>query len=176
MPRGDEATIPRMFKPGTPLLPLHPAAATASPEKPPCERCTALCCRYFALQLDTPEDDEDFDHIKWYLIHGDAWVWVDDGEWYLQVDQPCRHLGANNECTIYEKRPKICREYGLPERRENPEDPLCDYFAQHLKHDLEFRSLDELEAWSATFLADREEKRRRRSAAAKKSWRKRNRG
>lgn len=150
-----------------PPLPAHPATL------PPCDQCTALCCRYYALEIDAPEDRADFDTLRWYLFHGDSWIWVEGGDWYLQVDQPCRHLGPNNECTVYETRPQICRDYGLPENKEHPDDPLCDYFSMGVRHDHEFRTSEELERYAGEFLAKREAARARRSAAAKKAWKER---
>ena len=35
----------------------------------------------------------------------------EDGTWYLLVQTPCRHLGPDHRCTIYESRPQICRSY-----------------------------------------------------------------
>lgn len=153
-----------------PPLPLHPQIQPAASDSPPCHRCSALCCRYFALQLDTPEDREDFDSIRWYLLHGRSWIWVEDGDWYLQVEEPCRYLGRSNECSIYERRPQICREYGLQEGREHPDDPLCDFFSQDARHDHEFRTPEELDSFVEKFFAEREVKRLRRSEAAKKAW------
>jgi Fe-S-cluster containining protein len=129
-----------------------------------------MCCRYYALEIDAPEDAEDFDSIKWYLLHEKSWVWVDDGEWYLQVDEKCRFLGDDHRCTIYERRPQICRDYGLPENLDHPDDPLCDYFAQGEPHDLEFREPEEIDAYAAKVLAEKASARARRSEAAKKAW------
>ena len=39
-----------------------------------CDKCNGLCCRYFALPIDTPEDREDYDDIRWYLCHKDITV------------------------------------------------------------------------------------------------------
>ena len=76
-----------------------------------CEHCTAKCCRYFALPIDTPTERKDFDYIRWYLLHEQASIFVDDETWYLLVHSRCRHLQHNNLCGIYETRPQICREY-----------------------------------------------------------------
>ena len=76
-----------------------------------CDHCTAKCCRYFALPIDTPESREQYDYIRWYLLHERATIYVDDGTWYLLVQTPCRHLQPNNLCGIYVTRPQICREY-----------------------------------------------------------------
>ena len=76
-----------------------------------CTYCTAKCCKYFALPIDTPTEARDFDFIRWYLLHEHASVFLDEGVWYLLVHTPCRHLQADNRCGIYETRPNICREY-----------------------------------------------------------------
>jgi|GEM_PF-209286 len=76
-----------------------------------CDYCTAKCCRYFALPLDTPEDWEDFDHIRWYMAHGRISVFVEDGVWYLMVHGDCQYLQDDNLCGIYQDRPQICRDY-----------------------------------------------------------------
>ncbi|MCU0231484.1 MAG: hypothetical protein MUC67_08915 [Acidobacteria bacterium] len=115
------------------LVPL-PAAAGLQPDGPPCHRCVALCCRYYALEIDAPEDEEDFEQIKWYLIHGKSWVFVDDG-----------HL-------------------------EDPDEPLCDYFTRNDRHDLEFRTMEELDSYAKVTLARRAAQRAKRSAAASEAW------
>jgi len=76
-----------------------------------CEYCTAKCCRYFALPIDVPETIEDFDFIRWYLLHDQATVFTEDEDWYLLVHTTCRHLQDDHRCGIYETRPQICRDY-----------------------------------------------------------------
>lgn len=76
-----------------------------------CEYCTAKCCRYFALPIDTPETWNDFDHMRWYLMHGDISIFVEDETWYLMVHADCQHLMNDNRCGIYEDRPCVCRAY-----------------------------------------------------------------
>lgn len=76
-----------------------------------CMFCTAKCCHYFALPIDTPEEWRDFDYIRWYLLHDRASVFVDDGDWYLMVHTTCKHLRDDHLCGIYETRPQICRDY-----------------------------------------------------------------
>lgn len=76
-----------------------------------CEYCTAKCCHYFALPIDTPEDWRDFDYLRWYLLHARATVFIDEGDWYLMVHTTCKHLRDDHRCGIYETRPQICREY-----------------------------------------------------------------
>ena len=76
-----------------------------------CDHCTAKCCRYFALPIETPETDKDFQFIRWYLLHESATVFTEDEDWYLLVHTVCKHLQEDNRCGTYENRPQICRDY-----------------------------------------------------------------
>ena len=76
-----------------------------------CEHCTAKCCRYFALPIDTPTSRKDYEFIRWYLLHELATVFTEDEDWYLLVHARCKHLQDDNLCGIYETRPQICRDY-----------------------------------------------------------------
>ena len=81
-----------------------------------CDNCKAECCRYVAIEIDTPETLDDFEDIKWYVCHENVHVYVEeDGTWNVEFITPCRHLDENNRCTYYKKRPKICREYNQNE-------------------------------------------------------------
>ena len=81
------------------------------PDEVLCKYCPGKCCRYFALPIDKPKEWEDFDFIRWYLLHERSAVFTDEGSWYLLVQNPCKHLGDDNRCGIYETRPQICRDY-----------------------------------------------------------------
>jgi len=81
------------------------------PDEIPCSYCPAKCCKYFALPIETPDCWEDFEFIRWYLLHDRATVFVEDDTWYLLVHNWCKHLGDDNLCTAYETRPQICRDY-----------------------------------------------------------------
>ncbi len=87
------------------------SVADLQPGEVLCDHCAAKCCRYFALPIETPVDLEDFEFIRWYLLHERASVFTEDETWYLLVHTVCRHLGDNNLCGIYETRPQICRDY-----------------------------------------------------------------
>jgi Fe-S-cluster containining protein len=80
-------------------------------EKNLCEYCTAKCCHYFALPIETPEEFTDFEYIRWFLLHERATVFKEEDDWYLLVHTTCRHLQGDYRCGIYETRPQICREY-----------------------------------------------------------------
>lgn len=94
-----------------PTIRLKPRRDQLQPGESLCDHCTAKCCKYFALPIETPTERQDFDYIRWYLLHNGASVFVDEGTWYLLVHSPCRHLQADNRCGIYETRPQICRDY-----------------------------------------------------------------
>ena len=79
-----------------------------------CTYCTGRCCRYFALPIETPTTWGDFDHMRWYVMHGRTAIFVDGGTWYLLVFGDCQNLMEDNRCSIYNTRPQICRTYTTP--------------------------------------------------------------
>jgi uncharacterized protein len=81
------------------------------PDEVLCDHCTAKCCKYFALPIETPVDLEDYEFIRWYLVHDRATVFTDDDQWYIMIHTTCRHLQTDNRCGIYDTRPQICRDY-----------------------------------------------------------------
>lgn len=81
------------------------------PEEVLCAYCTAKCCKYFALPIETPTTHKDFDFCRWYLLHEGASLFVEEDSWYLCVHAVCQHLQEDQRCGIYETRPQICRDY-----------------------------------------------------------------
>jgi Fe-S-cluster containining protein len=94
-----------------PVLAQKPKRDTVPADKVLCEYCTAKCCRYFALPLETPTTREEFEYIRWFLLHDHATVFTEEGEWYVCVHTVCKHLQDDHRCGIYDTRPQICREY-----------------------------------------------------------------
>ena len=104
-----------------------------------CEKCTGLCCRYFALPIDTPEDKGDYDDIRWFLCHKDITVFVEDGDWYININNKCRHLSEkDNRCRIYNNRPRICREYSHAD---------CDFVEGEDDYELHFVNDKQMEEY-----------------------------
>ena len=93
------------------LAVAKPSREDLKPGEVLCDYCTAKCCRYFALPIDTPTKRRDFDFIRWYLLHESASVFTEDENWYILVHTKCRHLQDDHLCAIYETRPQICRDY-----------------------------------------------------------------
>ena len=102
-----------------------------------CAYCNAKCCRYFALPIETPEEWEDFEFIRWYLLHERATVFVEDGEWYLLVHNKCKALRDDNMCGAYETRPQICRDYKT-DKCEYEDDWVYDHYWETPEQVLEY--------------------------------------
>ena len=80
-------------------------------EKYSCEGCSR-CCRYVAMEIDAPEDKKDFEQMRWFLLHKNVWIFIDnDDSWNIQFNTPCDELDSRGLCKIYETRPQICRDY-----------------------------------------------------------------
>ena len=131
---------------------------------PPCHLCTARCCKYFAFEIDRPANAKDFDTIRWYLMHEGIVVWVQDGDWYIEVRTVCKHLQPDNMCGIYETRPEICREYGASA------DEPCEYFTEDLKYEQFFDSDEKFQTWAEAELEQRKQKRKRARQSAKRKF------
>jgi len=91
------------------------------------------------MELDTPRTKHDFENLRWYLAHRETKIYVDKRKWFLEVHTPCRYL-KDHACTIYEKRPVICREH---------ETKDCEYWHDEFHHDHYFHALEELDAYLA---------------------------
>jgi uncharacterized protein len=103
-----EATLPTISEP---VCRRRPLRQELRPGERLCDHCTAKCCRYFALPIDKPKRWEDFDYIRWYLLHQQAAVFIEEDCWYLLVQNRCKHLRDDHLCDIYDTRPQICRDY-----------------------------------------------------------------
>ena len=99
------------------------------PGKVLCEYCSAKCCRYFALPIETPTTLSDYEYIRWYLLHDRAAVFKEEDDWYLLVYTTCEHLLADNRCGIYDTRPQICREYST-DNCEYEDDWTYDFYLE----------------------------------------------
>lgn len=101
-----------------------------------CKGCPGSCCKYIVIELDTPRSKKDFEEIRWFVTHKNVLVYVEeDGTWNVEFTTPCEFLGKNNLCTIYEKRPEICKKYDHEE---------CTFHNKHIEKHL-FRTLGEID-------------------------------
>ena len=112
------------------------------PDEVLCDHCTAKCCKYFALPIETPVDLEDYEFIRWYLGHDRATVFTDDDQWYIMIHTTCRHLQTDNRCGIYDTRPQICRDYTTDN---------CEY-EDHWTYDLYFENPEQIRQYTEAVL------------------------
>ncbi len=103
-----------------------------------CEHCTATCCRYVALPIDHPRTPADFDDVRWFLVHAGVSVFVEDGDWYIAFETPCRYLQPDHHCAIYATRPAICRRYSTED---------CDYHSGDYGWEQHFTSPEHLDEY-----------------------------
>ncbi|NLW85672.1 MAG: YkgJ family cysteine cluster protein [Planctomycetes bacterium] len=111
-----------------------------------CIRCGAKCCRYFCHEIDTPESYEDFENIRWFIMHKGVSVHVDEKRWYMAVVAPCIHLRPDNRCGIYEDRPLICRQYG---------HDSCEASDGDYGYEIEFTTAAHVEAYAREKLGEK---------------------
>ena len=98
----------------------------------PCRTCESKCCRYFALQIDTPRSRDDFENIRWYIAHKGVMIYVKNRKWYMDISNKCRFLTKDFKCSIYDKRPLMCREHSPKEC----ERTAGDFGFSHVFHTL----------------------------------------
>lgn len=79
-----------------------------------CRDCDQ-CCHYIAVEIDRPTTKKEFENIRWFLLHENVNVSIGfDNNWYLEFKTKCKAL-KNKRCSIYNKRPQICRDYDQSE-------------------------------------------------------------
>lgn len=98
-----------------------------------CEQCAATCCNYLALPIDKPKTVRDYDDLRWYVLHDGISIFVEEGTWYIQIRTRCGHLGADNQCMIYESRPRICADYDAGDCDYSETDYGYDHLFTHGK-------------------------------------------
>ena len=113
-----------------------------------CQSCTR-CCRYFCFEIDEPDTFEEFEDIKWFLCHEGISVHIDEGDWFISIDNKCKMLRADNTCSIYENRPIICRKY--------PPDN-CDLSDGDYQYEAMFEKPEDIEAYARKALGAKYEK------------------
>ena len=94
-----------------------------------------------AVEIDRPTRKRDYDHIRWYLLHGNIHVFVDhENDWFLEMESDCESLGPGGQCLNYENRPRICRQYGNDHQ-------TCEYLAEEEPFKARFSNAADYEAW-----------------------------
>lgn len=73
--------------------------------------------------------------MRWYLAHENISIFVEKGDWYLNVHNRCQYLAGDHRCAIYETRPKICRTYKTDD---------CDFTGDDYQYQMHFTSEEQL--------------------------------
>ena len=99
--------------------------ASGSGELIGCFDCNQLCCRTTVIEVDPPRSLRDYSDILFYLYHFDTELVIARNgrsrEWFVEFMSPCMHL-VDGRCSIYEKRPLVCREYDMEECEYNNQE------------------------------------------------------
>jgi uncharacterized protein len=123
-----------------------------------CVECGAKCCRYFCFEIDEPTEYDEFEDVRWFLLHEGVSVHIDDGDWYISIANRCKMLGPDDRCLAYETRPTICRKYAPAN---------CDHTGGDYGYQEHFRSAEEVEAYARKTLGEAAFERARAKAWAK---------
>jgi len=118
--------------------------------------CKSRCCRYITVVLPAPKRKADLDELSWFLAHENVSVYVEARRWHLEVQTPCRYLGSDNLCAVYEDRPEVCRDY---------EHDICEY-PNRPRHALQFDTRESFDEWLEKRQARRRRQRRRASRSS----------
>jgi hypothetical protein len=92
------------------------------------------------LQIDTPRSRSDFEQLRWYIAHEKVSIFKEKRKWFLEVGNGCRFLTGDHECSIYEKRPDVCREH---------DTETCERDNDLFDHELFFDELEALDSYIA---------------------------
>ncbi len=103
----------------------------------PCTTCTAKCCGYFVIEIDTPRSKREFENLKWILAHKDVEIYVEKKIWHMEVKNKCKYIDKDHKCGIYEERPLVCREHDVSD---------CEHIHNDIfKHDLVFTDIKDMD-------------------------------
>lgn len=104
-----------------------------------CSECNGGCCREICVDMDEPKTIEDWDIIRWMVAHENIAVFVDyEGDWLVEVQTNCSKLDTNSKCTMYDKRPIICKDH---------KTDTCVKNGEENDEKLRFNTIEEVEAY-----------------------------
>ena len=100
-----------------------------------CGDCPAMCCYDLTIDIKKPRTNYDLEVLMWKLNYENIGIYIRNRRWHMIVKSKCQYLGADNLCTIYDKRDDICRNH-MP--------PNCERFGEW--YDRMITDPDDLEA------------------------------
>jgi Fe-S-cluster containining protein len=85
-----------------------------TPSLSACRGCEALCCHDLWLRMTPPATEEELASVRWRLHFENIEFHIRGAEWLMRIKGRCRYLGDDSMCTIYDQRPKPCRDHRPP--------------------------------------------------------------
>ncbi len=67
------------------------------------------------MHITKPRTRDDIDELKWELQYDTVRVFIRNYRWHRIIQGRCMYLDEHNFCTIYDRRPKRCREHNPPD-------------------------------------------------------------
>jgi len=116
------------------------------------DKCRSMCCTGISVPIDRPKNKTDIEELRFYLIHKNIEVYINNRRWYILVNEKCKNLGRNFLCKDYERRPLICRKHTNDE---------CEYWGDYF--DIRFGDEKELLAY-----LDKKKKKAKKKTVRKK--------
>ncbi|MCK4916823.1 MAG: YkgJ family cysteine cluster protein [Candidatus Omnitrophica bacterium] len=106
---------------------------SSEPDNKYCKKCSAICCKNLAVEINRPRNKFEVENLKWQLHFDTVKVYLHNRKWHQLVEGTCIYLSKDDRCTIYETRPDKCREHNPPE---------CEFFGKY--YDIMFNNPQEL--------------------------------
>ncbi len=78
-----------------------------------CNDCPALCCKNLVMTLPKPKTKADIEDLEWQVRFNTVSIYIHHNRWHLMIEGHCIYL-KNDLCTIYNDRPKKCRNHNPP--------------------------------------------------------------
>jgi uncharacterized protein len=94
-----------------------------------CKLC-GKCCHNVSVEVDEPETDEELDEYLWLILHKGVTIYINEDQWYVEFQTPCKMLDKKRKCRIYDQRPELCKKYSSKNCLHHGEG---DYFDHYFK-------------------------------------------
>ena len=128
-----------------------------------CDQCPdSSCCKDVTVEIDEPTTVEDWDEIRWMVSHKNVSVYQDNEEdWVVEFKTPCAKLDESGKCTVYDKRPDICRGHDLD---------TCVYNGEGDTHLVRFETVEDVEKYIKENVFDKMKKEAQKDLEDVKKW------
>ncbi len=67
------------------------------------------------MMITKPKTETDVQELRWEVRFDTVSIFIRKHKWYLHVKGRCMYLTADNLCSIYDKRPRRCRQHNPPD-------------------------------------------------------------